>query len=242
MSPPHPVWIEEALHTHGECFSRRHPPWLLLRGHTLIPAVALPLGFLNHCVCFAPNEAASHSMSPLPPLFYLKSSGHMEEEECVIQKKLKRRSLSEHAAPTQNSKACTERFPCLWEDISLIQTGLSVSADASSILQRDIEALLSTCTQKEALCKEVNESVQRLLSQACCDFQKTKATRLLLLEDVKKIDASLGGIRSDYSHRLEQLEALKEELKSEQLFLHQVMSSLHPEAAAAGSSRKGLLY
>ncbi|XP_020559708.1 death-associated protein kinase 2 isoform X1 [Oryzias latipes] len=160
---------------------------------------------------------------------WIKSSGHMEEEssQCVTQKngeKLKRTSLNEHGVlsllSTTQNKTLFERFPLLWEDISLIQTGLSVSADTSSFLQRDIEALLSTCDEKEAWCKETSESVRKLLSQTCCDFQTMKATRLLLLEDVKNIDKSLGSVRSDYSHRLEQLEALQQKLKSEQLFLN----------------------
>lgn len=233
--PPHPVWLaclvltfwdsQEALHTHGECFGCPQPP---VRSRTN-PCSGSSAGIFDSYMCLQDAPMRQPLTQCPPPLFCLKSSGHMEEEssQCVTQKngeKLKRTSLNEHGVlsllSTTQNKTLFERFPLLWEDISLIQTGLSVSADTSSFLQRDIEALLSTCDEKEAWCKETSESVQKLLSQTCCDFQTMKATRLLLLEDVKNIDTSLGSVRSDYSHRLEQLEALQQKLKSEQLFLN----------------------
>lgn len=193
-----------------------------------------PLCVLSRCN----NETASHSVSP----FCLKSCGHMEEESsaCEAEKKaeqlkttrLKEYTIQSHSSmPQNNTYANFERFAHVVEDVGLMETGLSEVAEARHTLQGDIEALLSIYNDKEAWYKEESETARKQLSQVRYEFRKVEATRRLLQEDMKSIDASLESISGKYSQRQGQLDALRQELNSELQWLQEVMSSLHPEGA-----------
>lgn len=176
------------------------------------------------------------------PPFCLKSCGHVEENgaapeaekkaEQLKTKRLKEYTIQLHSSmPQNNTYANFERFAHVVEDISLMETGLSEVAGAHSTLQGDIEALLSIYNDKEAWYKEESETARKQLSQVHYEFRKVEATRRLLQEDVKAIDASLESISGKYNLRQSQLEALRQELNSEMQWLQEVMSSLHPEGA-----------
>ncbi|XP_050929314.1 LOW QUALITY PROTEIN: death-associated protein kinase 2 [Lates calcarifer] len=173
---------------------------------------------------------------------WIKSCGHVEENgaapeaekkaEQLKTKRLKEYTIQLHSSmPQNNTYANFERFAHVVEDISLMETGLSEVAGAHSTLQGDIEALLSIYNDKEAWYKEESETARKQLSQVHYEFRKVEATRRLLQEDVKAIDASLESISGKYNLRQSQLEALRQELNSEMQWLQEVMSSLHPEGA-----------
>lgn len=178
----------------------------------------------------------------LPPSFCLKSCVPMEEDNAASEvekkteqlqtKRLKEYTIQSHSSmPQNNTYANFERFAHVVEDVSLMETGLSEVAGAHHTLQGDIEALLSIYNDKEAWYKEESETARKQLSQVRYEFRKVEATRRLLQEDMKAIDASLESISGKYSQRQSQLDALRQELNSELQWLQEVMSSLHPEGA-----------
>ncbi|XP_044049253.1 death-associated protein kinase 2 isoform X1 [Siniperca chuatsi] len=171
---------------------------------------------------------------------WIKSCDHMEEDSAAPEaekkaeqlktKRLKEYTIQSHSSvPQNNTYANVERFAHVVEDVSLMETGLSEVAGAHHTLQVDVEALLSIYNDKEAWYKEESEAVRKQLSQVRYDFRKVEATRRLLQEDVKAIDATLESISGKYSQRQSQLDALRQELNSELQWLQEVMSSLHPE-------------
>ncbi|XP_022046206.2 death-associated protein kinase 2 isoform X1 [Acanthochromis polyacanthus] len=173
---------------------------------------------------------------------WIKSCGHIEEHSAApeAEKKaeqlktmrLKEYTIQSHSSmPQNNTYANFERFAHVVEDISLMETGLSEVAGAHHTLQGDIEALLSIYNDKEAWYKEESETARKQLSQACYEFRKVEATRRLLQEDMKTIDATLESISGKYNHRQSQLDSLRQELNSELQWLQEVMSSLHPDGA-----------
>lgn len=179
---------------------------------------------------------------PPPPSFCLKSCGTMEEvsaapeaekqAEQLKTKRLKEYTIQSHSSmPQNNTYANFERFAQVVEDVGLMETGLSAVAGARHTLQGDIEALLSIYNDKEAWYKEESETARKQLSQVRYEFRKVEATRRLLQEDMKAMDASLENISGKYSQRQSQLDALRQELNSELHWLQDVMSSLHPEGA-----------
>ncbi|XP_072241998.1 death-associated protein kinase 3-like [Leuresthes tenuis] len=181
-----------------------------------------------------------------PPPFCLKSRGHMDEDAAASEdekkteqlktKRLKEYTIQSHSSmPQNNTYANFERFAQVVEDISLMETGLSEVAGENHTLQCDIEALLSVYNDKEIWYKEESETVRKQLSQACYEFRKVEATRRLLQEDIKVIDASLENIRGKYNHRQSQLDGLREELNSELQWLQGVFSSPHSEGDSNGS-------
>ncbi|XP_069019543.1 death-associated protein kinase 2 isoform X1 [Embiotoca jacksoni] len=182
---------------------------------------------------------------------WIKSRGPTEEDstareaekrmEQLKTKRLKEYTIQSHSSMAQNNTyANFERFAHVVEDISAMKTGLSEVAGAHHTLQGDIEALLAIYNDKEAWYKEESEAVRKRHSQACYEFRKVEATRRLLQEDVKAIDASLESISGKYTHRQSQLDALRQELNSELQWLQEVMSSLHSEGAN-GSIHSGSL-
>ena len=177
-----------------------------------------------------------------PPPFCLKSCGPMEEDAAVLEaekkaeqlqtSRLKEYTIQSHSSmPQNNTYANFERFAHVVEDVSLMETGLSEVAGAHHTLQGDIDALLSIYNDKEAWYKEESETTREQLSQVRYEFRKVEATRRLLQEDMKAIDASLESISGKYSQRQSQLDALRQELNSELQWLQEVMSSLRPEGA-----------
>ncbi|KAJ4938515.1 hypothetical protein JOQ06_003130 [Pogonophryne albipinna] len=194
---------------------------------------------------------------------WIKSCDYMEEESTVPEaekkveqlktERLKEYTIQSHfSMPQNNTYANFERFAHVVEDLSLMETRLSEVSEARHTLQGDVEALLSIYNDKEAWYKEESETARKQLSQVHYEFRKVEATRRLLQEDVKIIDASLESISGKYSHRESQLDALRQELNSELQWLQEVMSSLHPEGAngsilSSSSSmntdvRQGLLH
>lgn len=177
-----------------------------------------------------------------PSPFCLKSCDYMEEEstapeaekkvEQLKTERLKEYTIQSHfTMPQNNTYANFERFAHVVEDLSLMETRLSEVSEARHTLQGDVEALLSIYNDKEAWYKEESETARKQLSQVHYEFRKVEATRRLLQEDVKIIDASLESISGKYSHRESQLDALRQELNSELQWLQEVMSPLHPEGA-----------
>ena len=159
-----------------------------------------------------------------------------KKTEQLKTKRLKEYTIQSHSSmPQNNTYANFERFAQVVEDISLMETGLSEVAGEHHTLQCDIEALLSVYNDKEAWYKEESETVRKQLSQACYEFRKVEATRRLLQEDIKVIDASLENIRGKYNHRQSQLDALRQELNSELQWLQGVLSSPHSEGDSNGS-------
>ncbi|XP_045894631.1 death-associated protein kinase 2 isoform X1 [Micropterus dolomieu] len=173
---------------------------------------------------------------------WIKSCDYMEEDstapeaekkaEQLKTKRLKEYTIQSHSSVAQNNTyANFERFAHVVEDVSLMETGLSEVARAHHALQGDIEALLSIYNDKEAWYKEESETARKQLSQIHYDFHKVEATRRLLQEDVKAIDASLESVSGKYSQRQIQLDALRQELNSELQWLQEVMSSLQLDGA-----------
>ncbi|XP_026166322.1 death-associated protein kinase 2 isoform X1 [Mastacembelus armatus] len=173
---------------------------------------------------------------------WIKSCGHFEESIAATEAKrkveqlkterLKVYTIQSHSSMTQNNTyANFERFAHVVEEISLMETGLSEVAGAHHTLQGDIDALLSIYNDKEAWYKEESETARKQLSQIHYEFRKAEATRRLLQEDMKAVDASLECISGKYDQRQSQLDALRHELNAELQWLQEVMSSLHPEGA-----------
>ncbi len=149
--------------------------------------------------------------------------------------RLKEYTIQSHSSvPQNNTYANFERFAHVVEDVSVMEMGLSEVAGVHHTLQGDIEALLSIYNNKEAWYKEESETARKQLSQVRYEFRKVEATRRLLQEDMKAIDAGLESISGKYSQRQGQLDALRQELNSELQWLQEVMSSLHPEGANGG--------
>lgn len=135
-----------------------------------------------------------------------------------------------HSSMSQNNTyANFERFALMLEDISLMENGLSAVAGANHTLQEDMEALLSIYNDKEAWYKEESEAARKQLSQVRYEYRKVQATRRLLQEDMKAVDATLETISGKYSQRQSQLDTLRQELTSDMQWLKGVMGSLHPE-------------
>lgn len=164
-----------------------------------------------------------------------------KKAEQLKTKRLKEYTIQSHSSMAQNNTyANFERFARVVEDIGSMETGLSEVAGERRTLQGDVEALLSIYNDKEAWYKEESEAARKQLSQACYEFRKVEATRRLLQEDMKTIDASLESISGKYSHRQTQLDALRQELNSELQWLQEVLSSLHPEGANGSIHSSGL--
>lgn len=155
-----------------------------------------------------------------------------KKAEQLKTKRLKEYTIQSHSSmPQNNTYANFERFANMVEDISLMQTGLSEVAGARHTLQGDIEALLAIYNDKEVWYKEESETARKQLSQICYEFRKVEATRRLLQEDMKAVDASLESISGKYQQRQSQLDTLRQELNCELQWLQEVTSSLHPEGA-----------
>lgn len=133
--------------------------------------------------------------------------------------------------PQNNTYANFERFATVVEDISLMEVGLSEVAGAHHTLQSDIDALLSVYNEKEAWYKEESETARKQLSQVHYEFRKVEATRRLLQEDMKGVDASLESISGKYHRRQSQLDSLRQELNSDLQWLQEVTSSLNADGA-----------
>lgn len=188
---------------------------------------------------------------PPPPPFCLKSCGHTQEDSAAPEaeklaeqlktKRLKEYTIQLHSSmPQNNTYANFERFAHVVEDISLMETGLSEVAGAHHTLQGDMDALLSIYNDKEARCKEESEAARKQLSQVRYEFRKAVATRRLLQEDMKVVDAGLESISGKYDQRQSRLDALRQEVNSEMQWLQGVMSSLHPDGGN-GSIRSSSL-
>ncbi|XP_075945262.1 death-associated protein kinase 3 isoform X2 [Anarhichas minor] len=184
---------------------------------------------------------------------WIKSCGHLEEEsaapdaekkgEQLKTKRLKEYTIQSYSSmPQNNTYANFERFAHVVEDVSLMERGLSEVAVAHHTLQGDIEALLSIYNDKESWYKEESETARKHLSQVRYEFCKVEATRRLLQEDLKSIDASLESISGKYIHRQSQLDALRQELNSELQWLQEVMGSLHPEGANSSSTNTDVMH
>lgn len=156
-------------------------------------------------------------------------------------KRLKEYTIQLHSSmPQNNTYANFERFAHVVEDISLMETGLSEVAGAHHTLQGDMDALLSIYNDKEARCKEESEAARKQFSQVRYEFRKAVATRRLLQEDMKVVDAGLESISGKYDQRQSRLDALRQEVNSEMQWLQGVMSSLHPDGGN-GSIRSSSL-
>uniref|UniRef100_A0A3B4U1W3 non-specific serine/threonine protein kinase n=1 Tax=Seriola dumerili TaxID=41447 RepID=A0A3B4U1W3_SERDU len=117
-------------------------------------------------------------------------------------KRLKEYTIQLHSSmPQNNTYANFERFAHVVEDISLMETGLSEVAGSHHTLQGDLEALLSIYNDKEAWYKEESETARKQLSQIHYEFRKVEATRRLLQEDMKAVDASLESIKDQGPER-----------------------------------------
>uniref|UniRef100_A0A3P8UTW5 non-specific serine/threonine protein kinase n=2 Tax=Cynoglossus semilaevis TaxID=244447 RepID=A0A3P8UTW5_CYNSE len=167
---------------------------------------------------------------------WIKSCGQTEEysaekkAEQLKTKRLKEYTIHLHSSMSQNNTyANFERFALMLEDISLMENGLSAVAGANHTLQEDMEALLSIYNDKEAWYKEESEAARKQLSQVRYEYRKVQATRRLLQEDMKAVDATLETISGKYSQRQSQLDTLRQELTSDMQWLKGVMGSLHPE-------------
>ncbi|XP_040018435.1 death-associated protein kinase 3-like [Gasterosteus aculeatus] len=161
----------------------------------------------------------------------------MEEESAALEaekkaeqlktKRLQEYTIQSHSSvPHNNTYANFERFAHVLEDVSLMERGLSEVAVAHHSLQGDIEALLTIYNDKESWYKEESETARKHLSQVRYEFCKVEATRRLLQEDLKSMDASLESISGKYDHRQSQLDALRQELSTELRWLEEVMGSL----------------
>lgn len=171
----------------------------------------------------------------VPPSFCLKSCPHAEDSvaleaerkaEQLKTKRLKEYTVQSHSSvPQNNTYANFERFAQVVEDMGLMDVELSEVEGARHALQGDIEALLSIYNDKESWYKEESETARKQLSQIRYEFRKVEATRKLLQEDVKGVDASLEGISGKYRQRQSQLDTLRRELNSELRWLQDVMGS-----------------
>ncbi|XP_076026596.1 death-associated protein kinase 2 isoform X2 [Genypterus blacodes] len=147
-------------------------------------------------------------------------------------KRLKEYTIQSHSSMLPNNTyANFERFAHVVEDISLMETGLAEVAGARHALQSDMEALLSIYNDKEAWYKEESEAARKQLSRVHYEFRKVEASRRLLQEDLRAVDAGLEGISGKYQERQSQLEAMRQELTSELQWLQEVTSSLHADGA-----------
>ncbi|XP_056137590.1 death-associated protein kinase 2 isoform X1 [Lampris incognitus] len=174
---------------------------------------------------------------------WIKSHSHADDdsapeakkrvEPCQLKaKRLKEYTIQSHSStPSNNTYANFERYAHVVQDISLMETGLSDVAEAHRALQDDIEALLSIYNEKEAWYKEESESARSRLSQARYELHKVEATRRLLQEDIRDVDACLESVGGKYHERQSQLSALREELNAEVQWLQEVTGSLHHEGA-----------
>ncbi|KAM3609658.1 uncharacterized protein V6R79_018227 [Siganus canaliculatus] len=182
---------------------------------------------------------------------WIKSCGPVEEDMAALKtekkaeplktKRLKEYNMQSHSSMTQNNTyANFERFAHVVEDVGLMQTGLSEVAGARRTLQGDIEALLSIYNDKEAWYKEENETVRKQLSKVHYDLRKVEATKRLLQEDMRVVDASLESISGKYSQRQREMDTLKQELNSELQWLQELTNSLRPEGANGGVLGGGL--
>ncbi|KAM6937535.1 death-associated protein kinase 2 [Xenentodon cancila] len=170
---------------------------------------------------------------------WIKSCGHLEDAaaaeaakktEQLKTKRLKEYTAQFHASVAPNNTYVNfERFAHVVDDIRLMETGLSEVSGAHHTLKCDLEALLCLYNDKESSYKQESETVKKQLSQAFYEFRKVEATRRLLQDDITAVDASLKSINRKYNHRQSQLDALRQELKSEVEWLEEVMGSLHPE-------------
>ncbi|XP_029952792.1 death-associated protein kinase 2 isoform X2 [Salarias fasciatus] len=161
-----------------------------------------------------------------------------KKAEQLKTKRLKEYTIQSHSSMAQNNTyANFERFAHVVEDIGLMQAGLSEVAGARRALQADVDTLLSVYSGKEARYREESETARKRLSQASYEFRKVEATRRVLQEDMKAVDACLESIGGKHGHRQRQLDALRQELNSELQWLQEVMSSLHPDGAGGGGVR-----
>lgn len=164
-----------------------------------------------------------------------------KKAEPLKTKRLKEYNMQSHSSMTQNNTyANFERFAHVVEDVGLMQTGLSEVAGARRTLQGDIEALLSIYNDKEAWYKEENETVRKQLSKVHYDLRKVEATKRLLQEDMRAVDASLESISGKYSQRQREMDTLRQELNSELQWLQELTNSLRPEGANGGVLGGGL--
>lgn len=177
-----------------------------------------------------------------PPLFCLKSHGATEEDSAAPEaekkaeqlktKRLQQYTVLSHSSmPQNNTYANFERFALVVEELNLMETELSAVSGTHHILQGDIEALLSIYKDKEGWYKDESETVRKQLSEVHYEFRKVEASRRLLQEDMKAVDASLESISGKYNQRESQLDALRLELNSELQWMQQMMSSLRPHGA-----------
>lgn len=110
-----------------------------------------------------------------------------------------------------------------------METGLSEVSRAHHDLKCDLEGLLCIYNNKEAWYKQESETARKRLSEALYELRKVETTRRLLQEDITAVDANLEGVSRKYSHRENQLDALRQELKSELQWLQEVMGAVLPE-------------
>ncbi|KAF3688799.1 Death-associated protein kinase 3 [Channa argus] len=176
---------------------------------------------------------------------WIKSYGYLEEDSAAPEAEMKAEQLQSQllkdytiqthsSMPNNNTYARFEHFAQVVEHISLMENGISEVTGARHTLQGDIETLLSIYNDKKAWYKGESETARKQLSQVHYEFRKVEATRRLLQEDIKVVDASLKTITGKYSRRKSQLVALRQELNSELRRMQEVMSSLHPEGATGG--------
>ncbi|KAM9375945.1 death-associated protein kinase 2 isoform 1-T1 [Pholidichthys leucotaenia] len=177
---------------------------------------------------------------------WIKSYGQVEDSSAApeVEKKaeklktehLKEYTIQSHSSMAQNNTCANlERFTHVVEDISSVEAGLLEVSGAFHTLQSDIESLLSICNDREAWYKKESDTARKLLTQASCELDKMEATRRLLQEDMKSVDASLETGSRKCNCRRDRLEALWLELKSELQQLQEVMVFLHPEGANGSS-------
>ncbi|TSM52288.1 Death-associated protein kinase 3 [Bagarius yarrelli] len=163
----------------------------------------------------------------------VEGTGSLQRKRASCQlktKRLREYTIQSHSSiPPNNTYINFERFACVMEDISLIDSNLKEVAQNRESIQEDVEALLSIYNEKEAWYKEESSSVGQGLSQLRYEFRKAEARRKDLQEEIKTTEASLGIISARYSERQTQLNSLSEELKTELRWLQELMSSLNGE-------------
>lgn len=176
---------------------------------------------------------------------YLKSHSLLEERSALDTKKktdpqqLKTKRLKEYTVhshtsmPPNNTYTNFEHFAEVVEEVSLMETSLTDITGAHQSLQGDVDTLLSNYNEKEAWYKREGESVRKQLSQVRYEFRKVEASRRLLQEDMRTVDASLETISGKYLQRQSCLSSLRRELTTELHWLQEVMSSLNHMGAGS---------
>ncbi|KAG7276241.1 hypothetical protein CRUP_018623 [Coryphaenoides rupestris] len=152
-------------------------------------------------------------------------------------KRLQEYTLQSHCSATQNtSYADAERVVRLAEDVGLMDTELCDVEDARRALRGDVEALLRACDRQESRGRRESDSARKQLSRVHFEFRKVEASRRLLQEDLRAVEAGLDGVGAKHHQRRRQLSGLRSEMIDQLQWLRGVIGELQTEGGGGGNS------